>query len=97
VRRFLVLGTLPRGTAIRFTRCATLRDRNLAAEWNFCGAQADFLELWPGLEQLQRAKPATIERFFIDHHSRDRERIALRLEQIRKAVPATLDATVLTL
>jgi hypothetical protein len=57
---------------------------------------ADFLERWPSLEQLQRAKPATIERFFIDHHSRDRERIAQRLEQIRKAVPATLDAAVVT-
>jgi hypothetical protein len=48
------------------------------------------------LEQLQRAKPATIERFFLDHNSRDRERIAQRLEQIRKAVPMTLDAAVLT-
>jgi transposase len=57
---------------------------------------ADFLERWPSLEQLQRAKPATIERFFLDHNSRDRERIAQRLEQIRKAVPATLDAAVLT-
>jgi len=54
----------------------------------------DFLERWPSLEQLQRAKPATIERFFIDHHSRDRERIAQRLEQMRKAIPATLDAAV---
>jgi transposase len=57
---------------------------------------ADFLERWPSLEQLQRAKPATIERFFLDHNSRDRERIAQRMEQIRKAVPATLDAAVLT-
>src|SRR5215831_10744971 len=31
VRRFLVLGTFPRGTAIRFTRYATLRDCQLAA------------------------------------------------------------------
>jgi hypothetical protein len=57
---------------------------------------ADFLERWPNLKQLQRARPATIERFFVDHNSRDRERIAQRLEQIRKAVPMTLDAAVLT-
>lgn len=57
---------------------------------------ADFLERWPSLEKLQRAKPSTIARFFIDHNSRDRDRIAERLEQIRKAIPATTDAAVLT-
>jgi transposase len=57
---------------------------------------ADFLERWPSLEKLQRARPSTIESFFIDHKSRNRERIAERLEQIRKAIPATTDAAVLT-
>jgi transposase len=56
---------------------------------------ADFLERWPSLEQLQRARSATIERFFIDHNSRDRERIAQRLQEIRKAIPATTDTAVL--
>lgn len=56
----------------------------------------DFLDRWPSLEKLQRAKPSTIERFFIDHNSRDRERINERLEEIRKAIPATTDAAVLT-
>ena len=37
---------------------------------------AEFLERWPCLEKLQRASPTTIERFFIDHNSRDSERIA---------------------
>jgi transposase len=55
---------------------------------------AEFLECWPSLEKLQRAKPATIKRFFIDHHSRDPERLAERLEQIRQAVPATTDSAV---
>ena len=32
---------------------------------------AEFLERWPSLDKLQRARPATIERFFIDHNSRD--------------------------
>ena len=57
---------------------------------------AEFLERWPSLEKLQRARPATIERFFIDHNSRDPDRIKERLEQIRKAVPATTDAAVVT-
>jgi transposase len=57
---------------------------------------ADFLERWPSLEKLQRAKPSTIERFFIDHNSRDRQRITERLEEIRKAIPATTDAAVLS-
>lgn len=56
---------------------------------------ADFLERWPSLEQLQRARSATIERFFIDHNSPDRERIAQRLQEIRKAIPATTDTAVL--
>jgi transposase len=56
---------------------------------------AEFLERWPTLDKLQRARGATIERFFIDHNSRNAERIAERLEQIRKAVPATTDVAVL--
>jgi transposase len=56
---------------------------------------AEFLERWPDLEKLQRARPATIGRFFIDHNSRNAESIAKRLDQIRKAVPATSDAAVL--
>src|SRR5215475_16226630 len=57
-----------------------------ALHWFDVGStmSVDFLERWPSLEQLRRAKPATIERFFLDHNSRDRERIAQRLEQIRK-------------
>ena len=57
---------------------------------------AEFLERWPSLDKLRRARPATIERFFIDHNSRNHERIKERLEQIRKAVPATTDAAVVT-
>jgi transposase len=56
---------------------------------------AEFLERWPDLDKLQRARPATIERFFIDHNSRNAESIAKRLDQIRKAVPATTDRAVL--
>jgi len=46
---------------------------------------ADFL-VRPSLESLQRARSSTIERFFVDHNSRNMERIRERLKQIRKAV-----------
>lgn len=60
-----------------------------------CSIAADFLLRWPTLEVLQRARPSTLERFFIDHNSRNAERIRERLEQIRRAVPATKDQAVL--
>ena len=47
-------------------------------------------------EKLRRARLFTIERFFMDHNSRDPDRIKERLDQIRKAVPATTDAAVIT-
>ncbi len=56
---------------------------------------AEFLERWASLDKLQRARPATIEQFFIDHNSRNPESIESRLDQIRKAVPATTDVAVL--
>jgi transposase len=57
---------------------------------------AEFLERWPDLDKLKRAKPATIQRFFFDHNSRNSERLATRLEQIGKSVAATSDMAVLT-
>jgi len=56
----------------------------------------DFLERWPTLEKLQRAKPVTIHRFLCDHNSRDPEKIESRLAEIRRAVPATHDVAVVT-
>ena len=56
----------------------------------------EFLERWPTLEKLQRARPATIRRFLCDHNSRDAEKLETRLEQIRHAVPATHDVAVVT-
>ena len=66
----------------------------------FCniGAQIaeEFLERWPTLEAVQRAKAKTLERFFADHNSRSPEKIKTRLEEIRRAVTATHDAAVIT-
>jgi transposase len=55
-----------------------------------------FLERWPTLEQVQKAKPATLQRFFVEHNSRQAEKITQRIEEIRRAVPATQDTAVIT-
>lgn len=55
----------------------------------------DFLERWPTLQQLQRAKPETVERFFREHNSRSETRIQERLEAIRTAVAAVQDTALL--
>jgi hypothetical protein len=40
---------------------------------------SDLLTKWPTLEDLRRARPATLEKFFRDHQCRDEETIARRL------------------
>ena len=56
----------------------------------------DFLDLWPTLEQLQRARPQTVRKFLVQHHSSKSDSVDRRLEEIRQAVPATHDAAVIT-
>jgi transposase len=56
----------------------------------------DLLECWPTLQELQKAKPATVRRFLTQHNCRGQEKIDQRLEQIRQAVPATGDGALLT-
>lgn len=55
----------------------------------------DFLEKWPTLEQVQRARPATLRDFMHQHNCRDTDRIQKRLDEIRSAVPATTDQAVI--
>ena len=55
----------------------------------------DFLDRWPTLQQLQRAKPETVERFFREHNSRSETRIQERMEAIRTAVAAVQDTALL--
>jgi transposase len=54
----------------------------------------DFLERWPSLQKVQKAKPETLRKFFIQRHSCKLDNIDRRLEEIRRAVPATHDAAV---
>jgi hypothetical protein len=56
----------------------------------------DFLERWPTLEKLQRARPETLRSFFREHYNYRSENIERRLEEIRNAVPATHDTAVIT-
>lgn len=55
----------------------------------------DFLERWPSLQKLQKARPETLRKFFLQRHSCKADNIDRRLEEIRRAVPATHDAAVI--
>jgi transposase len=55
-----------------------------------------FLERWPTLEAVQKAKTKTLERFFADHNSRNSEKVRARVDEIRRAVTATHDDAVMT-
>ena len=55
-----------------------------------------FLERWPTLDALQRARPATIRRFYTTRPGRRSARLAVRLTEIAAAVPLTRDPVILT-
>jgi transposase len=55
----------------------------------------DLLQRWPSLQQLQRARPNTLRRFFYEHNCRDQELIEQRLQLLGQAVPATHDPALL--
>ena len=54
----------------------------------------DLLQRWPTLEQLQRAHPGTLRRFFHEHNCRSEERNAERIAAIQQATSATQDQAV---
>ena len=54
-----------------------------------------FLRQWPTLAALQRARPTTVEHFYLRHGCRRRAQIDARLAAIRHAVPLTQDVAVL--
>ena len=55
----------------------------------------DLLERWPTLEQLQRAHPGTLRRFFHEHNCRSEKLNQERIDGIYQAIPATKDPAVL--
>ena len=56
----------------------------------------DFLERWPTLEDLQKAKPAMLHKFFQQHRCRDDAHHQARLQAMRTALEATTDLAVIT-
>lgn len=54
----------------------------------------DFLERWPTLPLLQKARPGTLRQFLQKHNCRSPEWMQKRLEEIPKAMVATTDAAV---
>lgn len=54
-----------------------------------------FLQLWPTLESVQRARPQTLQDFFYQQNCRSRELIQRRIEEIAQALPATNDPAIL--
>lgn len=54
----------------------------------------DFIGHWPQLADLQKAKPETVQKFYVAHNSRSSQLIEERLKLIRSAVPLTTDQAV---
>jgi hypothetical protein len=53
------------------------------------------LERWPDLEQLQRAHPGTLRKFFHQHNCRSQQLLEQRIQAFYQALPATRDQAVL--
>jgi len=56
----------------------------------------DFIEQWPTVEELQKAKPATLQQFLKQHQCRDQVKNQERIQAMRNAVVATGDVAVVT-
>jgi transposase len=56
----------------------------------------DFLNRWPSLQILQRARPSTIRRFFKSHRGGGSEQLQLQLEEIKQARALTGDTAIVT-
>jgi len=55
----------------------------------------DLLMRWPTLEKLQKVRPQTLVKFFHQHNCRREELIEKRLAEIREAITATSDPTLM--
>jgi transposase len=51
----------------------------------------DFLQRWPSLLDVQRARPHRVRHFYTSHHCRSAARIETRVRQIKAAVPLVTD------
>jgi len=55
----------------------------------------DLLQRWGSLEELQRAHPGTLRKFFREHNCRCAELVEERITGIYQAIPATKEQAVL--
>jgi transposase len=55
----------------------------------------DFLERWPDLDTLQRARPATVQSFYLQHRVRRPELIKARLDLLARAQALTKDTAII--
>ena len=55
----------------------------------------DWLLRWPTVEALKTVRPATLEKFFHQHHSIRKETISRRIAAIKEVVPLTTDQAVM--
>ena len=56
----------------------------------------DFIERWPTLLQVKRARRTTVQSFFYQHNMRSAGVLDARLNSIKSATPLTLDKAVIT-
>jgi len=73
-----------------FPQAVDLVGENLASR--LC---TDFLKKWPTLQDVQKAQPAVVRRFYYGHNSRSEELMTKRLALIKNAAPLTPDGALL--
>ncbi len=56
----------------------------------------DFLSRWPSLEQLQKARPAQLRKFYYQHNCRSVQLVDERIAEIRTASPLTEDEAIVS-
>jgi transposase len=54
----------------------------------------DFLQKWPNLESVKKAKKSQLEKFYTSHNCRSSEKIAERIQLIHQAIPITSDQAI---
>ncbi len=56
---------------------------------------SDFLVQWPTLEEIQRVRRTTLEKFFRNHNSVRKQALEERITAIKESVPLTMDRAVI--
>ena len=67
----------------------------LAGQDLFAPLACHFLQKWPSLQELQRAKKETVRKFYYAHNCRRLDRINQRLEALATMLPLTNDPSVI--